>query len=136
MIRFNIFKGLFSGMILIDLHKAFDNVYCCIILEVLKVIGLHNDILSWFKSYFNDKKTFFYVFETSSEFMDVKWHIVKVGCEVNSLPLVLLYVNDKLNAVECDPFFMLMVQCCWHPNKQCLKLKLNGKNNLISLSSC
>ena len=47
-------KGLFTGMVLLDLQKAFDTVDDKIFGEKLKVIGVES--VSWFKSYLTNRK--------------------------------------------------------------------------------
>ena len=44
-------NGLFTGMILIDLQKAFDTIDHNILLEKLKAIGFCDDTVNWFHSY-------------------------------------------------------------------------------------
>ena len=44
-------NGLFTGMILIDLQKAFDTIGHNILLEKLKAINFCDDTASWFHSH-------------------------------------------------------------------------------------
>ena len=44
-------KGLFTGMILIDLQKAFDTIDHQILLKKMKYLGFSKNIIIWFKSY-------------------------------------------------------------------------------------
>ena len=44
-------KGLMTGMILIDLQKAFDTIDHDILLKMLSAIGFSNHTIGWFKSY-------------------------------------------------------------------------------------
>ena len=48
-------NGLFTGMILIDLQKAFDTIDHNIVLEKLKAIGFCDDTVNWFHSYWTDR---------------------------------------------------------------------------------
>ena len=48
-------KGLMTGMILVDLQKAFDTIDRDILLKKLSVIGDSNHIIGWFKSYFSNR---------------------------------------------------------------------------------
>ena len=44
-------KGEYTGMILIDLQKAFDTIDHKILLQKLKCIGLSGSAIMWLKSY-------------------------------------------------------------------------------------
>ena len=44
-------KGLYTGMILLDLKKAFDTVNFEILMYKLEAIGLDDSVCKWFKSY-------------------------------------------------------------------------------------
>ena len=48
-------NGLFTGMVLIDLQKAFDMIDHNIHLEKLKAIGFCDDTVNWFHSYLTDQ---------------------------------------------------------------------------------
>jgi len=49
-------KGLVTGMILIDLQKAFDTINHEILLEKLAILNFSNDAVNWFKSYLSDRR--------------------------------------------------------------------------------
>ena len=44
-------KGLFTGLVMIDLRKGFDAVDHKLLLKKLQVYGLNTDSLKWFQSY-------------------------------------------------------------------------------------
>ena len=48
-------NGFFTGMILIDLQKAFDTIDYNLLLEKVKATGFCDDTLSWFHSYLTDR---------------------------------------------------------------------------------
>ena len=48
-------KGLMTGMILIDLQKAFDTIDHDILLKKLIAIGFSNHTIGWFKSYLSNR---------------------------------------------------------------------------------
>ena len=48
-------KGLFTGMILIDLQKAFDTINHEILLGKLHAIGFPEKAVAWFKSYLSNR---------------------------------------------------------------------------------
>ena len=49
-------KGNLTGMVLIDVKKAFDSVNHNILCKKLELIGANANTLSWFKSYLSDRK--------------------------------------------------------------------------------
>ena len=49
-------KGLLTGMILIELQKAFDTIDYEILLQKLKAIKFSESTKKWFKSYFSESK--------------------------------------------------------------------------------
>ena len=48
-------NGVLTGMILIDLQKAFHNIYHNLLLEKLKTIVFCGDTVNWFHSYLTDQ---------------------------------------------------------------------------------
>lgn len=55
-IRMEMDKGNLTGMILLDLQKAFDTVNHTILIKKLKALGLNISALNWFTSYLSDRK--------------------------------------------------------------------------------
>ena len=100
MIKFNMDNGLYTGMVLIDLQKAFDTVDHEILLKKLKAVGAGTCVVSWFNSYLSDRQQFVDINGTLSS-----PEIVTCGVPQGSIlgPLLfLLYVNDMSHAVNCD----------------------------------
>ena len=92
-------KGNYTGMVLLDLQKAFDTVDHSILLSKLKAIGLLKPAVNWFRAYLSDRLQ-------RVEIGDVISSPAKVICGVpqGSIlgPLLfLLYVNDMPSAVKC-----------------------------------
>ena len=48
-------KGFFTGMILIDLQKAFDTIDHKILLEKMHFFGFSDNVVSWFKCYLSNR---------------------------------------------------------------------------------
>ena len=93
-------KGLFTGMILIDLQKAFDTIYYEILLGKLHAIGFSQKTVAWFKSYSSDPA---FKVNINNHFSDLS----KINCNIprGSIlgPLLfLLYANDMAHAVHSD----------------------------------
>ena len=49
-------SGLLTGMILIDLQKAFDTIDHYISLHKLPLLGFSNEVIDWFRSYLLGRK--------------------------------------------------------------------------------
>ena len=47
--------GLYTGMILIDLQKAFDTIDHEILLHKMKFLGFSIEVIDWFKSYLSER---------------------------------------------------------------------------------
>ena len=93
-------KGLFTGMILIDLQKAFDAINHEILPGKLHAIGFSEKTVAWFKSYLSDRA---FKVNINNRFSDLP----KINCGVpqGSIlgPLLfLLYVNDMPQTVHSD----------------------------------
>ena len=91
-IRENIDKGKISGVVAIDLSKAFDTIQHKILIEKLKTLNLSENSIAWFKSYLSGRRQKVRINETLSES-----GIVKYGVPQGSIlgPLLFsLYIND------------------------------------------
>lgn len=69
MIRSNTSKGLFTGMIMLDLQKAFDTVNHDILCEKLKAMGVMST--EWFLSYLANRKQVVSINNECSDFMSI-----------------------------------------------------------------
>ena len=93
-------NGIFTGMIIIDLQKAFDTIDHNILLEKLKAIGFCDDTVNWFHSYLTDRA---FLVSIENKYSSIS----KISCGVpqGSIlgPLLfLIYVNDMKQAVSSD----------------------------------
>ena len=99
-VKNNTDKGMYTGMVLLDLQKAFDTVDHHILLGKLKAIGVQSQTVDWFSSYLKGRNQFVNVSGTNSDFK-----LIVCGVPQGSIlgPLLfLIYVNVMLNAVNCD----------------------------------
>ena len=93
-------SGLLTGMILIDLQKAFDTIDHKILIEKTKCMGFSNDVIKWFESYLSKRMFSVHVGKSFSDKA-----LISCGVSQGSIlgPLLfLLYVNDMVQAVNCD----------------------------------
>ena len=95
-------EGLLTGMIAIDLPKAFDKIDHEILLSKMPLLGFPNNTIEWFCSYLSNRT--FHVSLNS--------HVSCAGKIICGVPqgsilgplLFLLYINDMPQAVETDLF--------------------------------
>ena len=95
-------SGLLTGIILIDLQKAFDTINHNILLRKKASLGFSNYSVKWFQSYLSDRS---FRVKIKSKYSST----AKTECEVPQgsilQPLLfLLYVNDMKQAVDCHLF--------------------------------
>ena len=96
-------SGLLTGMILIDLQKAFDTIDHKILIEKMKCMGFSNGVTKWFDRYLS-KRMFNVHVENSFSDKAIIIFGVPQGSILGSL-LFLLYVNDMVQDVTCDLLF-------------------------------
>ena len=98
-IRGKIDKGDLTGLVLLDLQKAFDTVDHNILLSKLSAVGLNLTSVNWFKSYLTQRSQLVEVEGTRSETRNVTCGVPQ-GSILGPL-LFLIYVNDMQKAVNC-----------------------------------
>ena len=98
-IRFNTDKGLYTGVILLDLQKSFNTVDHNILLSKLRAVGADNIVINWFTSYLSERKQFVDINGTCSSSESITCGVPR-GSILGPL-LFNLYVNDMATAVSC-----------------------------------
>ena len=90
--------GLVTGMILIDLQKAFDMINHDILLKKLSIIGFSDDTAKWFQSYLSNRK---FTVNLENSFSEVS--SISCGVPQRSIPgplLFLMICQWQLNVTE------------------------------------
>ena len=118
-------KGMLTGMILIDLQKAFDTIDHEIFFAKMVHLGFSQDIIAWYKSYLTNRKFLVSIENKLSSPGDLT-----CGVPQRSIlgPLIfLLYVNDMLMAVDCDILLYADDSCLVFtgPDLKTIESKLN-----------
>lgn len=98
LLKINISKGKYTGLLLLDLQKAFDTVDHMILCEKLKAMGVGS--VEWFYSYLTGRK----------QVVDINGHVsdpcdIRYGVPQGSIlgPLLFLcYINDMSTSVSCQ----------------------------------
>ena len=88
----NIDKGKYTGLVFIDLKKAFDTVDHKILLQKMNMYGVTGLEHDWFTSYLENRKQFCRVDGTSSDVRRINCRVPQGSC-LGPL-LFLIYIND------------------------------------------
>ena len=91
---------MFTGMILIDLQKAFDTIDHEIFLEKMKHLGFADSIIFWLRSYLTNRTFFVNIRKETSSPGELSCGVPQGS--ILGLLIFLLYVNDMPQAVGCD----------------------------------
>ena len=124
-------EGRLTGMILIDLQKAFDTIDHRLLLQKMKYLGFGDSTIAWFRSYLADR-TFV---------VDVNGELSKPGKLTCGVPqgsilgplLFLLYVNDMPESVSCDLLLYADDSCLVFSDKSFKNIEYNLNKNFNSL---
>ena len=118
-------RGMMTGMILIDLQKAFDTIDHDVLLQKLYAIGFSKRTVNWFKSYLPNRSFKVNLGNTFSQPASVSCGIPQ-GSILGPL-LFLIYVNDMSQAVKCDIFLYADDSClaCQHKDINEIEKQLN-----------
>ena len=122
---------MFTGMILIDLQKAFDTIDHEIFLDKMACLGFSNSTISWFKSYLQDRS---FTVNIGKEYSN--HGNLSCGVHQGSIlgPLIfLLYVNDMARAVDCDLILYADDSCLIFKDKSIEQIEINLNRNFNTL---
>ena len=114
-----------TGMILIDLQKAFDIIDHDVLLQKLYAIGFSKHTVNWFKSYLSNRSFLVNLENNFSQPASVSCGVPQ-GSILGPL-LFLIYVNDMSQAVKCHLFLYADDSClvCQHKDINAIEKQLN-----------
>ena len=124
-------KGMLTGMILIDLQKAFDTIDHGIFFNKLSCLGFGESAISWYRSYLS-KRTFLVNIE--NEFSSPGDLACRVPQGSILGPLIfLLYVNDMSSSVDCGLLLYADDSCLIFTDKNLKNIENKLNTNFNSL---
>ena len=95
-------SGLLTGMILIDLQKAFDTINHDILLKKMSLAGFSCQSITWFESYLSNRRFQVNIKNKYSNVANINCGVPQ-GSIVGTL-LFLLYVNGMCQVVDYELF--------------------------------
>ena len=96
-------RGLYTGMIMIDLQKAFDTVNHQILCEKLNAMGVES--VDWFHSYLSNRQQIVQINNADSQSLNISCGVPQ-GSILGPL-LFLCYINDMIISIDPDCKLML-----------------------------
>ena len=99
-------KQMHTGMILVDLQKAFDTLDNGVLLEKMKYFDFRTSVIKWFESYLSNRKFLVCIDNVFSGAGTLKYGVPQ-GCILGPL-LFLLYVNDLSQSLSDVGFFLFV----------------------------
>lgn len=104
-IRKEIDKGKLSGMLLLDLQKAFDTIDHSILHLKVKAMGFSNMVCKWIKSYLENRRQIVDLNGVFSDCLDISRQGSVLG------PLLFYYIlTIKIWLVQISFYYMQMMQ--------------------------
>ena len=105
----NIYEKLFSGLLLIDLRKAFDTVCHQTLLIKMEHYGIWEVAHNLVNFYLHDRKQFAALSQTCSKTDKIQYGVPQ-GSSLGPL-FFLIHINDLKTAVNCEPRFFADDTC-------------------------
>ena len=123
-------SGLYTGIILIDLQKAFDTINHDILISKMKHLGFSKETL-WFKSYLSNGKFKVHINKTFSESGNLLCGVPQ-GSILGPL-LFVLYINDMPQAINCELLLYADDTCLIFQHKDIHEIEIVLNKNLSTL---
>ena len=113
-------EGLLTGMILIDLQKAFDTIDHEILLQKLKAIKFSESTIKWFKSYLSERIFLVNIENKLSDFGEISCGVPQSS--ILGPLLFLIYVNDMPQAVSSTVLLYADDSCILYRHKAVVQI--------------
>ena len=124
-------SGLYTGMIFIDLQKAFDSINHDILISKMKHLGFSKEATLWFKSYLSNRKFKVHINKTFSESGNLLCGVPQGS--ILGLFLFLLYINDMPQAIDCELLLYADDTCLIFQHKDIHEIEIVLNKNLSTL---
>ena len=124
-------SGLLTGMILIDLQKAFDTIDHNTLLLKMPSLGFSTEVIDWYKSYLSSRKFHVNVHDKFSTSANLRCRVPQ-GSILGPL-LFLLCINDTQQAVDCDLFLYAADTCLLFQHKDLDRIKEELTKNFSNI---
>ena len=124
-------SGLLTGMILIDLQKAFDTINHDIFLRKMVSLGFSNHSTMWLQSYLFDRSLRLNIKSKYSSTARIECGVPQGS--ISGPLLFLLYVNDIKQAVNCDFFLYAHDSCLGYQHNDVGKIEQNQNKNFSNI---
>ena len=116
-------SGLLTGMILIDLQKAFDSIDHYILPQKLSSLEFSNEVIGWFRSYLRSRKFHLNVHDKFSTIVEL----------ILGPLLFLLYISDMSQAVDRDLFLYADDTCFIYQHKHLDRINKEPTKNFCNI---
>ena len=123
-------NGDITGLIYIDISKAFDSIHHGRLLNKLSMLGLHVDLLNWFNTYLKRTQCTFFNATTSLN------HPVTSGVPQGSVlgPLLfIIYVNDMCDIMTNCKMLLYADDCVIYSSHRNYEIVLNNLKSDLDL---
>ena len=126
-----LYSGLLTGMILIDLQKAFDTIDHKILLQNMVHSKFSAQVISWFNSYFTGRTFKVNIYESFSNPRNLTCGVPQ-GSILGPL-LFLLYINDMPRSVSSNLFLYADDSCLVFQHKDLKEIEKQLNKDFTSL---
>ena len=123
--------GLLTGMILIDLQKAFDTINHEILFKKLKTMSFYEGCITWFQSHLSERIFFISIKNQLSGYVRISCGVPQSSI-LGSL-LFLIYVNDMPQAVNSNLFLYADDSCLMFQHKEVEEIERVLNNDFESI---